>query len=190
MRSSDWSSDVSYDLPIIGITGASGAGTSTAVRAFVQLFEQLRINGALVEGDAFHAYDRAQLRVTLERARIRGENFSLFSPGANLLERLEGLLREYGERGTGMIRHYLHRDDEAAEAGQAPGTFTEWERLPPDTDLLFYEGLHGAFVGDEVNIASHTDLLIGRSEEHTSELQSLIRHSYAVLCLEKKKNIE
>lgn len=147
--------------PIIGITGASGAGTSTAVKAFVRLFDELRINGALVEGDAFHAYDRAQLRVTLERARIRGENFSLFSPGANLLERLEGLLREYGERGTGMIRHYLHRDDEAEEAGQAPGTFTQWERLQPDTDLLFYEGLHGAFVGDEVNIASHMDLLIG-----------------------------
>lgn len=147
--------------PIIGITGASGAGTSTAVKAFVRLFDELRINGALVEGDAFHAYDRAQLRLTLERARIRGENFSLFSPGANLLERLEGLLREYGEHGTGMIRHYLHRDDEAADAGQEPGTFTQWERLPPDTDLLFYEGLHGAFVGDEVNIASHMDLLIG-----------------------------
>src|SRR3546814_10234465 len=28
-----------------------------------------------------------------------------------------------------------------------------------------------------------------RSEEHTSELQSLIRHSYAVLCLKKKKYI-
>src|SRR3546814_4479096 len=28
---------------------------------------------------------------------------------------------------------------------------------------------------------------IGRSEEHTSELQSLMRHSYAVFCLEKKK---
>src|SRR3546814_3239066 len=27
-----------------------------------------------------------------------------------------------------------------------------------------------------------------RSEEHTSELQSLMRHSYAVLCLKKKKN--
>lgn len=147
--------------PIIGITGASGAGTSTAVKAFMRLFAELRINGALIEGDAFHAYDRAQLRLTLERSRIRGENFSLFSPGANLLERLEGLLREYGERGTGMVRHYLHRDDEAAEAGQAPGTFTGWERLQPDTDLLFYEGLHGAFVGDEVNIASHMDLLIG-----------------------------
>src|SRR3546814_1065700 len=31
---------------------------------------------------------------------------------------------------------------------------------------------------------------IGRSEEHTSELQSLMRISYAVFCLKKKKNIE
>src|SRR3546814_9186804 len=30
---------------------------------------------------------------------------------------------------------------------------------------------------------------IGRSEEHTSELQSLMRISYAVFCLKKKKNI-
>ena len=147
--------------PIIGITGASGAGTSTAVKAFMRLFAEMNIKGALVEGDAFHAYDRQQTRRVLERARIRGENFSLFAPAANLLERLEGLLREYGEHGTGAIRHYLHRDDEAAAARQAPGTFTAWERLPPDTDLLFYEGLHGAYVGEEINIAEHTDLLIG-----------------------------
>ncbi|NKF24551.1 phosphoribulokinase [Solimonas marina] len=147
--------------PIIGITGASGAGTSTAVRALMHLFDELGLRGALVEGDAFHAYDRAQLRQTLERARIRSESFSLFSPGANLLERLEGLLREYGERGTGMTRHYLHSDEEAQEAGLAAGTFTPWRRLPADTDLLFYEGLHGGFVGDEVNIAAHMDLLIG-----------------------------
>src|SRR3546814_9797047 len=31
---------------------------------------------------------------------------------------------------------------------------------------------------------------MGRSEEHTSELQSLMRISYAVLCLKKKKNDE
>src|SRR3546814_4891278 len=29
--------------------------------------------------------------------------------------------------------------------------------------------------------------VVGRSEEHTSELQSLMRNSYAVFCLEKKK---
>src|SRR3546814_6616592 len=30
--------------------------------------------------------------------------------------------------------------------------------------------------------------LVSRSEEHTSELQSLMRHSYAVFCLKKKNN--
>lgn len=147
--------------PIIGITGSSGAGTSTAVKAFERVFESLKVKPAMVEGDAFHAYDRQQLRKALERARIRGENFSLFGPSANLLERLEGLLKEYGERGTGKIRHYLHTDKEAEEAGQAPGTFTPWEALPKDTDLLFYEGLHGAYVGEDANIAQHMDLLIG-----------------------------
>src|SRR3546814_2585524 len=38
-------------------------------------------------------------------------------------------------------------------------------------------------------IAGDTDMLLGnvRSEEHTSELQSLMRISYAVFCLKKKK---
>src|SRR3546814_1100798 len=35
--------------------------------------------------------------------------------------------------------------------------------------------------------ALHFVLLAGRSEEHTSELQSLMRISYAVFCLKKKK---
>ena len=45
--------------------------------------------------------------------------------------------------------------------GAAPGTFTEWEELPEDTDLLFYEGLHGAVACGEVDVAQHVDLLIG-----------------------------
>src|SRR3546814_9710755 len=35
--------------------------------------------------------------------------------------------------------------------------------------------------------ASRKDRNVGRSEEHTSELQSLMRISYAVCCLKKKK---
>ncbi len=147
--------------PIVGITGSSGAGTSTAVKAFMRTFEQQQLRAAFVEGDAFHAYDREQLRRTLERARIRGENFSLFGPSGNLLERLEQLLREYGESGTGTTRHYLHLEAEAEAMGQPVGTFTPWERLPEGTDLLFYEGLHGGYVGEDVNVARHMDLLIG-----------------------------
>src|SRR3546814_1684796 len=45
---------------------------------------------------------------------------------------------------------------------------------------------------DEVGVAfsGRLDILVnlaGRSEEHTSELQSLMRNSYAVFCLKKKK---
>src|SRR3546814_10574442 len=39
----------------------------------------------------------------------------------------------------------------------------------------------------DVNIALVNELALIRSEEHTSELQSLMRISYAVFCLKKKK---
>src|SRR3546814_9840738 len=39
----------------------------------------------------------------------------------------------------------------------------------------------------ERNFDRQSQLLASRSEEHTSELQSLMRISYAVLCLKKKK---
>src|SRR3546814_4918878 len=45
------------------------------------------------------------------------------------------------------------------------------------------------FVGDVLvpdMIPFVDELLLGRSEEHTSELQSLMRISYAVFCLKKK----
>ena len=96
----------------------------------------------------------------MEKARIRGENFSHFGPGANLLDKLEKLFRDYGaKRGTGLNRRYLHTEDEALLADQPVGTFTAWTRLPADTDVLFYEGLHGGVVTSEGNVARHLDLL-------------------------------
>ena len=41
------------------------------------------------------------------------------------------------------------------------GSFTPWEDIPPDTDCLFYEGLHGAVITDTVNTCQHADVLIG-----------------------------
>src|SRR3546814_1062520 len=38
--------------------------------------------------------------------------------------------------------------------------------------------------------SSNTSDMIERSEEHTSELQSLMRSSYAVFCLKTKKTIQ
>ncbi len=147
--------------PIIAITGSSGAGTSSAKAAFEHIFTRMNLRAAIVEGDSFHAYDREEMREHLHRATIRGENFSHFGPAANLFDRLEQLFRRYGENGEGEIRKYLHTQADAAEYGQPVGTFTPWQSLPPGTDLLFYEGLHGGLITDRVNIAQHVDLLIG-----------------------------
>lgn len=147
--------------PIIAVTGSSGAGTSTSRKVFERVFAQLKLNAAYVEGDSFHAYEREHWRQMLERARIRGENLSLFGPQGNLFPRLEALFREYGERGTGLTRRYLHTDAEAQPLGQVSGSFTPWQRLAADSDVLFYEGLHGGLVTAEVNVAQHVDLLVG-----------------------------
>src|SRR3546814_5873084 len=46
-----------------------------------------------------------------------------------------------------------------------------------------------AMAGDQIEIGAASFLMIhNRSEEHTSELQSLMRISYAVFCLKKKNN--
>src|SRR3546814_10478445 len=41
---------------------------------------------------------------------------------------------------------------------------------------------------DQMGEMDNTLVLFTRSEEHTSELQSLMRNSYAVFCLKKKNN--
>src|SRR3546814_10542861 len=65
------------------------------------------------------------------------------------------------------------RFDVAREAIAAETVFTTHTPVPAGHDIF-----------------QHTQMrwFLGRSEEHTSELQSLMRISYAVFCL-KKKNI-
>jgi phosphoribulokinase len=101
------------------------------------------------------------MKEQLKRAQAEGRNLSHFGPEGNLFDKLEALFREYSESGTGLRRFYLHDLEEAARYGQEPGTLSPWEPLPPDTDLLFYEGLHGGVVTDSVHVAQYVDLLIG-----------------------------
>ncbi len=148
--------------PIIAIAGSSGAGTTSVMRTFEQIFRREKVKAAFVEGDAFHRYDRAGMKQKMAEETARGnQRFSHFGPEANLFEELEALFRDYAESGRGRTRKYLHNDEEAAPYGQKPGAFTPWEELSAETDLLFYEGLHGAVVTDKVDLARHVDLLIG-----------------------------
>ncbi len=147
--------------PIIAITGSSGAGTTYAKRAFEHIFSELGLRAAIVEGDSFHRYDRYQMQKAVEEAEKEGRRLTHFGPEGNLFEELEALFREYAGKGTGKRRWYVHNEEEAELRGVPPGHLTEWEPLEPDTDLLFYEGLHGGVVTGTVNVARYVDLLIG-----------------------------
>jgi phosphoribulokinase len=148
--------------PIISVTGSSGAGTTTVKHVFEQIFRREGIHAATIEGDSFHRYDRATMRQKLADADAAGNrHLSHFGPGENLFEELETTFRQYGESGTGKSRYYIHDDNEAALHGAPPGSFTEWGDLPAPSDVLFYEGLHGAVVTDKVNVAQYADLKIG-----------------------------
>jgi phosphoribulokinase len=100
-------------------------------------------------------------QVMAEEAKKGNHHFSHFGPQANLLSELEAVFRQFGENGTGKTRHYVHDEDEEKLYQSAPGTFTDWEPIADDTELLFYEGLHGAVVTDDVNLARYCDLRIG-----------------------------
>jgi phosphoribulokinase len=153
---------MSVKHPVVAITGSSGAGTSSVTKSFQHIFRRENLNAAVVEGDSFHRYDRKAMKIAMAEAGKAGnQHFSHFGPEANLLEELESLFRNYGETGVGKVRKYLHNEEEAAPYKQEPGTFTPWEDLARDTDMLFYEGLHGAVITDKVNVARHADLLVG-----------------------------
>ena len=153
---------MSMKHPIIAVTGSSGAGTTTVKHTFEAIFHRENVNAAIVEGDSFHRFTRAEMKVLIEDAEREGKRgISHFGPEANLLPELESLFRAYGEAATGRRRYYIHNEAEAMRWNLPLGTFTEWEDLPVGTDCLFYEGLHGALVTEDVNIARHVDLLIG-----------------------------
>lgn len=152
---------MSHKHPIIAITGSSGAGTTTVKDTFGKIFNREGVTAAFIEGDAFHRYDRAGMKKKVAEEEEKGnDHFSHFSPEANELEILESVFEEYGRKGKGKTRHYVHDDHEAEIFGSPPGTFTDWRDLA-ESDLLFYEGLHGCIKTEKVDLPKHVDLKIG-----------------------------
>ncbi|QDL92785.1 phosphoribulokinase [Paroceanicella profunda] len=148
--------------PIISVTGSSGAGTTTVKHTFDQIFRREGITPVTIEGDAFHRFNRAEMKAELAARLAAGdETFSHFSLEANVLDELQTIFRTYGETGTGRTRHYVHDEAEAARWGTPPGAFTPWAPFEDGSDLLFYEGLHGAVKTDTLDIAGEADLKIG-----------------------------
>src|SRR3546814_5604309 len=121
--------------------------------------------------DQRSAFDEAHGR----RHMITLQNWSQWSALLDEALDLEGDARAQ------WLRELRLRRPDAAEA-----LTRLLERDDPLIAGRHYErSLHAALTADDDNADAAK---LGRSEEHTSELQSLMRLSYAVFCLKKKKN--
>src|SRR3546814_13309538 len=86
--------------------------------------------------------------------------------------------------GMRLLTGYLERQASSIDAAIAMIEGAHAEGKPVSVGLL---GNAAEILPEIVRRGIHPDLLTDRSEEHTSELQSLMRISYAVFCLKKKK---
>ena len=151
---------MSKKFPIIAITGSSGAGTSTVRDSFQHIFTRDNIDASIIDGDAFHKYERKEMDDLIKKySKNSVVNFSHFSPDANLLGDLANTFKRFGDTGKYKTRRYIHTDEDSRIYKKKPGTMTPWSEAK--SDLLFYEGLHGAYVGPNVDVAKHVDLLVG-----------------------------
>ncbi len=131
------------------------------IGAFEHILRRENAKYVIVDGNGFHRYDRDAFADVIKTASAEHRPMSHFAPEANLFERLEALLKDYAADGTGTHRRYIHDAEEAEQYHQKAGAFTPWEPIPEDTDLLYYQGLHGCFASQSVDIAQYMDLKIG-----------------------------
>src|SRR3546814_9167725 len=88
----------------------------------------------------------------------------------------------------------MSADELAERLAGSPEERAAIVRTAAEADVAQAQALYGQMLLDGVGVAKDERAALAwfakaaRSEEHTSELQSLMRISYAVFCLKKKKN--
>ncbi|MBN2751796.1 MAG: phosphoribulokinase [Rhodospirillaceae bacterium] len=155
---------MSRRYPIIAVTGSSGAGTSSVREAFEHMFRREGIIATVVEGDGFHRFTRQEMQDKIRAADAQGKRISHFGPDGNLWPELEALFSDYTKEGKGRYRRYLHSEREATTfttKGAKAGEFTPWTEVPPESELLFYEGLHGCLQAEGIDLTQYVDLKVG-----------------------------
>ncbi len=154
---------MSTKYPIVAVTGASGAGTTVVEKAFREIFFRQGLKAAFVHGDAFQKYTQDDLGRHISQAEAAGHRVSCYGPDLNDFARLEALFHGYSTTGKGACKQYISAEN--TEAFQLPvGSFSSWQPLPDNTDLLFYEGLHGGVVAETWTRRKVTDESIQRGE--------------------------
>ena len=133
--------------PIVAVTGASGAGTTAVQQAFKEIFYRQNLTASFVHGDGFLKYDKDEMCKIMDKATSDGYPISCYGPDLNDFNALEALFKNYSTTGRGRYRSFVTEENKDS-FDQSVGDFTEWMEVPEDTDLLFYEGMHGGVVAN------------------------------------------
>src|SRR3546814_835297 len=133
-------------------------GAASIDDLFVDVPEAARISGP-IEGLPLHA---SEMAVERHMAKLAGKNMAAGSAPFFL--------------GAGAYRHHIPASvDHLIQRGEFLTAYTPYQpEIAQGTLQMLFE------------FQTQVARLYGRSEEHTSELQSLMRNSYAVFCLKKK----
>src|SRR3546814_6010977 len=91
-----------------------------------------------------------------------------------------------GTRGIGAAISIAMKQAGYAVAATYGGNDDAARKFKDEHGIAVYKWDVGDFAACKAGVAKVEAELGPRSEEHTSELQSLMRHSYAVFCLKKK----
>src|SRR3546814_6540856 len=107
-----------------------------------------------------------------------------FSEAAGAVDEadLQALIRSFGDQGFRAVARSTGVVDNIAQKTGVSRMFAWFQRLLPKQGNFFE-----LFESHAATLAAGAEALARRSEEQTSELQSLKRHSYAVFCLKTKK---
>src|SRR3546814_3818317 len=87
----------------------------------------------------------------------------------------------------GLQQHYTRQPKFRGTTYSAAHALATYLQSVPLVAMNVNDNLHIARVINVTTITRGAEEYVDRSEEHTSELQSLMRISYAVFCLKKKK---
>src|SRR3546814_719980 len=186
MRISDWSSDVCSSDLLAGFAGLKdeiAAITTRSMNGEIDFSTALRERVAMIAGLPEDALER-----TLAGIRL--------NPGARVLVTTMRAHGAFTALVSGGFRWFTSRiaaeigfdHDEANDLLVADGKVTGKLGEP----ILGREGKLAALgrLAAARGATAAEAVAVGRSEEHTSELQSLMRISYAVFCLKKKKHYQ
>ena len=153
---------MSIKHPIIAITGSSGAGTTSVKMTFEQIFRREKINAVYIEGDAFHRWNRLEMREQMkEAAAPRRQPLQPLRPRGQSVRGARDDVRRLRRNRRRAHAHLYARRARGGAAQLPAGNLHALARIRAGLRPAVLRRSARRLVTDKVNVAQYVDLKIG-----------------------------